>query len=548
MNSLGYPTNLYAFNSGGVGGVLDLRDRPFAGANDLGDPDWTAWAIATRDYLDLHPECNVVIWSWCTEVATATESNINTYLTLMNRLEHYYTNVTFVYMTGPMDGTGANGNLNLRNNQIRSYCLTHNKILYDFGDIESYDLDRRTNYMVLMANDHCDYDSDGNSSLDANWALAWQNSHVEGVDWYICKAEHSEPINSNQKAYAAWWLWARLAGWEGTNVVVPEVYSLRLDNPTNEVNDTFIDASTPDVNYGTTVATASLDRFLIQFILPPAVTNKNIVDAYLRFFVYNQVNYQTNQSLDLYRITRPWRENEATWNRATSTEAWQIPGGDYDTNIVGQILQPAGQTNWDNTFYPAVDVTQLVQQWVCGTATNNGFLLVNNSSTGIGIMSSDFNEWHRPFLMVKYTDDPGPYFFEAWRRDHFTAQELSLPALEMILWGAWADPDGDKLPNIYEYALGLDPWQKNVQAMMLQQVHWDTDGYLTLSYYRASNTRGVCFTLQSSPNLLSWTNVLSQTISNEVEALPDSLERVRIHIPAYVIGHKSFYRLMLSVE
>jgi hypothetical protein len=25
---------------------------------------------------------------------------------------------------------------------------------------------------------------------------------------------HSQPLNANQKAYAAWWLWARLAGWD----------------------------------------------------------------------------------------------------------------------------------------------------------------------------------------------------------------------------------------------------------------------------------------------------------------------------------------------
>jgi hypothetical protein len=35
-----------------------------------------------------------------------------------------------------------------------------------------------------------------------------------GVDWYDCSSAHSEPLNANMKAYAAWWLWARLAGWD----------------------------------------------------------------------------------------------------------------------------------------------------------------------------------------------------------------------------------------------------------------------------------------------------------------------------------------------
>ncbi len=43
---------LYSFNNGGSNGGLDLRDRPFSGASDLGNPDRTACATATRNYLE----------------------------------------------------------------------------------------------------------------------------------------------------------------------------------------------------------------------------------------------------------------------------------------------------------------------------------------------------------------------------------------------------------------------------------------------------------------------------------------------------------------
>ncbi len=204
----------YSFSNGGGVDELDLHDYAFNsyGGYDLGNPNRTKWAQATRDYLDLaeNGDINVIIWSWCGEVSTADSNDIATYLNLMSQLENDYPKVKFVYMTGHLDGTGVDGNLNQRNEQIRQYCINNNKILFDFADIESHDPNGNY-YLDKLANDACDYDSDGDLSRDKNWATDWQNSHTEGVDWYSCSAAHSKPLNANMKAYAAWWLWASIA-------------------------------------------------------------------------------------------------------------------------------------------------------------------------------------------------------------------------------------------------------------------------------------------------------------------------------------------------
>lgn len=208
--------DLYAFNSGGAGGALDFRDfnGNFGGlgvANDLGNPDRTAWESATRAFLNQNPDINVIIWSWCGQV-DGSASDIQLYLGLMDGLEDDYPDVRFVYMTGHTDGAPLTGNVPARNQQIRDYCLANNKILYDFADIESYNPDGAY-FGDKLVNDACDYDSDGNGTRDRNWAVDWQNAHPG--EWYNCSSAHSQPLNANMKAYAAWALWARLAGWDG---------------------------------------------------------------------------------------------------------------------------------------------------------------------------------------------------------------------------------------------------------------------------------------------------------------------------------------------
>ncbi|MHC5003793.1 MAG: PKD domain-containing protein [Planctomycetota bacterium] len=204
-------TGLYAWNDGPLAGALDLDDTFAPG--DLGNPDRTSWAASTRTYLDnpANADVNVVMWSWCGQAST-TIANIDIYLGLMEGLIADYPTVTFVFMTGHLDGTGLTGSLHLANEHIRAHCLANDRVLYDFADIETYDPDG-TWFGDAIPNDNCDYDTDANGTRDGNWAIEWQNTHAVGADWYDCGGAHTQSLNSNRKAYAAWWLWGRLAGW-----------------------------------------------------------------------------------------------------------------------------------------------------------------------------------------------------------------------------------------------------------------------------------------------------------------------------------------------
>jgi len=221
-----YSEDLFSVTQDGTGDSLHLYDGsgyddgPLEG--NLGEylyyddhfgenPDWN-WVDETRAFLNDpdNSDINVIMWAWCSDLKWFSSDHVEgQYLNPMAELEADYPSITFVYMTGHVDGTGPEGNTHLRNEQIRQYCEENGKWLYDFADIESWDPDGNS-YIDRYVEADCSYDRGA-----GNWAEEWRASHTENVDWYNCVAVHSDALNGNMKAYAAWWLWARIAGWNG---------------------------------------------------------------------------------------------------------------------------------------------------------------------------------------------------------------------------------------------------------------------------------------------------------------------------------------------
>ena len=213
----------YSYASYNLQKNVFLNDMAMPSVGDLGHNGDLSWADATEEFLN-NPQCdkNVIMWSWCGGCSDNTVEGINKYLNKMSELETKFPNITFVYMTGHLDGSGKDGNLNQINTIIRNYCIANSKVLFDFADIESYAPESELNLMEKFADDGCNYDSDGDGSIDKNWADVWIAANPTAtISQMVSDCDdcaHSHRLNCIRKGIATWNLFSAIANRNSSKV------------------------------------------------------------------------------------------------------------------------------------------------------------------------------------------------------------------------------------------------------------------------------------------------------------------------------------------
>jgi len=147
-------------------------------------------------------------------------------------------------------------------------------------------------------------------------------------------------------------------------------------------------------------------RLLIQFSMDDIISARTagilpaVGSVNFKLKVYNAIHSETvprNYTLESYVITKDWNEGSGldmegytdedtcNWDNATSSDAWNQSGGDFDPiNFKKTQTFPTGLEDLE------IDITDLVESWIDGTTDNYGILIKLSDSLEDGSLSRSY--------------------------------------------------------------------------------------------------------------------------------------------------------------
>ncbi|WP_158318940.1 DNRLRE domain-containing protein [Robertmurraya kyonggiensis] len=130
---------------------------------------------------------------------------------------------------------------------------------------------------------------------------------------------------------------------------------------------------------------------------------------------FSSTNNSSPVNISLFKVSRDWNENEASWNYAKiyPSTAWTYKGGDYVTsNKLATVSGLTSPTNLDADIKQWNIPIHIIQNWRNDMSTNFGVIIMSDTETTNiykKFISSEYtvDNKYKPLLKVTYSV-PGP--------------------------------------------------------------------------------------------------------------------------------------------
>lgn len=196
------------------------------------------------------------------------------------------------------------------------------------------------------------------------------------------------------------------------NFSIKPAQEVTLQQGLNEyagVDETWINFYDPNLNFGSDTKLLVLGgsgnaKALVRFDLSSIPAGAVISSATLSLYNHSHQADINCGTVSVNPVSKPWAENQATWNVSSSGVNWATAGmqagADYATDLDTTITIDTAINVWRN-----FDVTAMVSRWTSGAAGNNGFV-IRSAAWGVKphFYSSDYlsDPTLRPKLVVKF--------------------------------------------------------------------------------------------------------------------------------------------------
>jgi len=124
------------------------------------------------------------------------------------------------------------------------------------------------------------------------------------------------------------------------------------------------------------------------------------------------------------------------------------------------------------------------------------------------VMTSSYSADNVQVAELSFNERSMPGTFGDWELRQFTAAQINNPAVT----SPFADPDGDGVVNLQEFAVGGNPSVKDATNAAMRAIVLPGN-QVGITFQVTNNLGDISLQYQSSPDLIHWTNVIPASVS-----------------------------------